>query len=131
MDLPREIATRKILKPWDGRTGSPQELGVGTRDAATAFSSLRLGAQQACAAGCFPTSCTASGGIHLGGVYLLLHKYLTLLILTLCGMAAPLFYAGLPDPVPAEKSKRHWLHVHRQEENEPQINTAEITKVPL
>ena len=55
------------------------------------------------------------GEMHLGGLHLLLDEHSTLLILTLCGLAAPFFYASLPDPVPAEKSKRHWLHMHRQD----------------
>lgn len=53
------------------------------------------------------------GQLHLGSVHLVFNEYSTLLLLTLCGFGAPFLYARLPDPVPTEKSTRHWLHVHR------------------
>lgn len=55
------------------------------------------------------------GKVDLGGLQITLDEHATLLILTLCGLAAPFLYASLPDPVPAEKSKHHWLHVHRED----------------
>jgi predicted MFS family arabinose efflux permease len=55
------------------------------------------------------------GHIDLGGVHFVFNDYSTLLILTVCGFGAPFLYARLPDPVPAEKSTRHWLHVHRED----------------
>ena len=55
------------------------------------------------------------GSIDLGGRQLVFNEHSTLLILTLCGFGAPLLYARLPDPVPAEKSNHHWLHVHRED----------------
>lgn len=57
------------------------------------------------------------GRIHLAGMDLVFDEYSTLLILTLAACAAPVFYAKLPDPVPAEKPgpSRHWLHIHRSD----------------
>lgn len=53
------------------------------------------------------------GHFDVGNVHLVFNEHFTLLILTACGLGAPFLYARLPDPVPAEKSKHHWLHVHR------------------
>jgi MFS family permease len=55
------------------------------------------------------------GSLELGGVRWVFDEHTTLLMLTLAGFGAPFLYAGLPDPVPAETSKRHWLHVHRED----------------
>jgi MFS family permease len=55
------------------------------------------------------------GKVELGGLQIVLDEHATLLILTLCGFAAPFLYAALPDAVPAEKSTRHWLHIHRED----------------
>ena len=55
------------------------------------------------------------GRIDLGGLDLVFDEYSTLLTLTLVACAAPLFYARLPDPVPATRTARHWLHVHRED----------------
>ncbi len=55
------------------------------------------------------------GQLDFGFARLMLDEHATLLMLTLAGFGAPFLYAGLPDPVPAEKSKRHWLHVHRED----------------
>ncbi len=55
------------------------------------------------------------GTFHLGSIHLVFDEYSTLLILTICGLAAPFFYARLPDPPVAEKTTRHWLHVHRED----------------
>jgi predicted MFS family arabinose efflux permease len=55
------------------------------------------------------------GRLDVGGLHLVFDEYSTLLLLTLCGFGAPFFYARLPDPVPAVKSERHWLHVHRDD----------------
>lgn len=55
------------------------------------------------------------GSLELGGVRWVFDEHTTLLLLTLAGFGAPFLYAGLPDPVPAETSKRHWLHVHRED----------------
>lgn len=55
------------------------------------------------------------GQFHLGSVHLVFDEYSTLLLLTIFGFGAPFLYARLPDPVPAEKSSRHWLHVHRED----------------
>jgi Major Facilitator Superfamily len=53
--------------------------------------------------------------LTLSNHVLVLDEHATLLILTLCGLGAPFFYARIPDPVVAEKSQRHWLHVHRED----------------
>lgn len=55
------------------------------------------------------------GTFHLGSIHLVFDEYSTLLVLTICGLAAPFLYARLPDPPVAEKSTRHWLHVHRED----------------
>ncbi len=55
------------------------------------------------------------GHLEIGGIDLVFNEYSTLLILTLGGLGAPFLYARLPDPVPAEKSQRHWLHVQRED----------------
>ena len=55
------------------------------------------------------------GTLQLGSVHLVFDEYSTLLTLTICGFAAPFLYARLPDPPMAEKSSRHWLHVHRED----------------
>jgi predicted MFS family arabinose efflux permease len=55
------------------------------------------------------------GTFHLGSIHLVFDEYSTLLILTICGLAAPFFYSRLPDPPVAEKTTRHWLHVHRED----------------
>jgi hypothetical protein len=55
------------------------------------------------------------GAVELGGVRWVFDEHTTLFILTLAGLGAPFLYAGLPDPVAAEVSKKHWLHVHRED----------------
>lgn len=55
------------------------------------------------------------GHLDLGGFHVVFNEHSTLLVLTLCGLGAPFFYAKLPDPVPAIKSTRHWLHIHRED----------------
>lgn len=55
------------------------------------------------------------GHLDLGNIRLVFDEHFTLLVLTLFGLGAPFLYARLPDPVPAEKSTRHWLHVHRDD----------------
>ncbi len=53
------------------------------------------------------------GHFDAGNLHLVFNEHSTLLILTIAGFGAPFLYARLPDPVLAEKSTRHWLHVHR------------------
>lgn len=55
------------------------------------------------------------GKIDIGNQHLVLNEHSTLLILSFCGLGAPFLYARIPDPVPAEKSTRHWLHIHRED----------------
>jgi predicted MFS family arabinose efflux permease len=55
------------------------------------------------------------GTLDLGGLHLVFDEHATLLILTIIGGGAGFFYSRLPDPVPQEKSNRHWLHVHRED----------------
>lgn len=55
------------------------------------------------------------GRLDLGGLHLVFDEHATLLVLTLGGLAAPFLYARLPDPVPAARDARHWLHVHRED----------------
>lgn len=55
------------------------------------------------------------GSFDLGGIHLRFDEHATLLTLTLIGSGAVFFYMRLPDPVPQEKSHRHWLHVHRED----------------
>jgi predicted MFS family arabinose efflux permease len=63
--------------------------------------------------GVLSTILQSISSIQLGSYHLKFDEHFTLLVLTLCGFGAPFLYSRLPDPVPAEKSKRHWLHVHR------------------
>ena len=65
--------------------------------------------------GLLSTALQGIGQLDLGFIRLALDEHATLLILTLFGFGAPFLYASLPNPVPAEKSKRHWLHVHRED----------------
>jgi len=53
------------------------------------------------------------GRLDLGTLHLVFDEHATLFTLTLVGGGAAFFYSRLPDPVPQEKSHRHWLHVHR------------------
>ena len=53
------------------------------------------------------------GHLEVGNLHLVFNEHSTLLILTIAGFGAPFLYARIPDLVPAEKSTRHWLHVHR------------------
>lgn len=55
------------------------------------------------------------GYVDVAGIHLIFNEHATLLILTIAGLGAPFLYILLPDPVPAERSKRHWLHVHRED----------------
>lgn len=55
------------------------------------------------------------GHFDFGNFHIVFNEHSTLLVLTICGLGAPFFYARLPDPVPAVKSPRHWLHVHRED----------------
>ena len=63
--------------------------------------------------GVLSTVLQSMGHLDIGGFHLVLDEYATLLVLTILGFGAPFIYACLPDPVPAMKSTRHWLHVHR------------------
>lgn len=65
--------------------------------------------------GVLSTALQAVGTLELGGMRVVFDEHATLLILTLAACAAPIFYARLPDPVPAEKPAHHWLHVHRED----------------
>ena len=55
------------------------------------------------------------GHLEIGSIRMVFNEHSTLLVLTLCGFGAPFLYARLPDPVPAEKSPGHWLHVDRDD----------------
>ena len=55
------------------------------------------------------------GHLEIGSLHLVLDEYATLLVLTIAGFGAPFLYTRLPDPVPEEKSAKHWLHVHRED----------------
>lgn len=55
------------------------------------------------------------GKIDMGGVHLVFDEHATLFTLTIIGGGAVFFYLRLPDPVPREKSHRHWLHVHGED----------------
>ncbi len=55
------------------------------------------------------------GRLDLGGIHVIFNEHATLLVLTLAGLGAPVLYAMLPDPVPTETSRRHWMHVHRED----------------
>jgi len=55
------------------------------------------------------------GRIGIGGVEVVFDEHATLLLLTVAGFGAPFLFARLPDPVPAEKPARHWLHVRRND----------------
>ena len=65
--------------------------------------------------GILSTVLQSIGHLDFAGFHLVFNEYATLLILTIGGVGAPFLYACLPDPVPAEKSTRHWLHVHRED----------------
>jgi len=65
--------------------------------------------------GVLSTVLQSIGHLQFGGFHLVFDEYATLLVLTICGLGAPFLFMSLPDPVPAEKSKRHWLHVHRED----------------
>jgi Major Facilitator Superfamily len=65
--------------------------------------------------GVLSTVLQSIGQLDVGGYSVVLDEYATLLVLTLCGLGAPFLHAALPDPVPAEKSNHHWLHVHRED----------------
>lgn len=55
------------------------------------------------------------GHFDMGAVHLIFDEHSTLLVLTLAGFGAPFLYAMLPDPVPTATSRRHWMHVHRED----------------
>lgn len=55
------------------------------------------------------------GHFDFGSVHLVLDEHATLFILTIAGLGAPFLYAALPDPVPTPTSRRHWMHVHRED----------------
>lgn len=55
------------------------------------------------------------GHLDLGGFRLVFDEHSVLLILTLAAFAAPFLYAKIPDPVPAARSTKHWLHIHRED----------------
>ncbi len=55
------------------------------------------------------------GHIDLRGLRIAFDEHATLLVLTIAGMGAPFLYAMLPDPVPTATSRRHWMHVHRED----------------
>lgn len=55
------------------------------------------------------------GHMDIAGVRLVLDEHATLLLLTLAGSGAVFLYAMLPDPVPTAVSRRHWMHVHRED----------------
>jgi hypothetical protein len=57
----------------------------------------------------------AIGRVEIGALALEFDVHATLLILTLAACAAPVFYARLPDPVPARRDGGHWLHVRRDD----------------
>lgn len=65
--------------------------------------------------GVLSTALQGIGHIHFAGLSVTFDEHATLLFLTLIAFAAPLFYARLPDPVPPEKSGRHWLHIQRED----------------
>lgn len=65
--------------------------------------------------GVLSTALQAIGKMDLGGISVVFDEHATLLILTMVAFAAPVFYFRLPDPVPEEKSARHWLHIHRED----------------
>jgi predicted MFS family arabinose efflux permease len=65
--------------------------------------------------GVLSTVLQSIGRIDFGNFHLIFNEHSTLLVLTLCGFGAPFLYARMPDPVPVEKSTRHWLHVHRED----------------
>lgn len=56
-----------------------------------------------------------TGRLNLENFQLVFDEHVTLVLLTIIGGGAVFFYARLPDPVPQEKSQRHWLHVHRED----------------
>ena len=64
-------------------------------------------------AGLLSSVLQAVGRLDIGPLHLVLDEHATLLVLTLGGFAAPFLYARLPDPVPARRESRHWLHVRR------------------
>ncbi len=65
--------------------------------------------------GLLSTVLQSMGSISWGGQQLVLDEYFVLLVMTLCGFGAPFLYARLPDPMKESNSKRHWMHVHRED----------------
>lgn len=55
------------------------------------------------------------GHFDVSGLHLVFDEHSTLLVLTLVGFVAPLFFAWMPDPSPESKPSHHWLHVHRSD----------------
>lgn len=55
------------------------------------------------------------GHLDWGNVHFIFNEHSTLLVLTIAGLGAPLFYARIPDAVPGEKRTGHWLHIHRED----------------
>lgn len=97
--------------------GLPMMLRLAPKDQSSEALSLLFatwGAASICG-GVLSTILQSIGTLDLGGLHITFNEHSTLLILTLCGLGAPFLYARLPDPVPAVKSTRHWLHVHRED----------------
>ncbi len=65
--------------------------------------------------GVLSTVLQSLGHVDIGGIRLVLDEHATLLVLTLAGSSAVFLYAMLPDPVPTAVSRRHWMHVHRED----------------
>lgn len=97
--------------------GLPMMLRLAPKDQSSEALSLLFatwGAASICG-GVLSTILQSIGTLDLGGLHITFNEHSTLLVLTVCGLGAPFLYARLPDPVPAVKSTRHWLHVHRED----------------
>lgn len=97
--------------------GLPMMLRLAPKEQSSEALSLLFatwGAASICG-GVLSSALQSIGRLDFGKVHLILNEHSTLLILTICGLAAPFLYARIPDAVPAEKSTRHWLHVHRED----------------
>jgi len=55
------------------------------------------------------------GRINIGFFSMNLDVHATLLLLSLPALGAPLLFMRLPNPVPPDKTNRHWLHVRRED----------------
>ncbi|GAA5124379.1 hypothetical protein GCM10023212_24150 [Luteolibacter yonseiensis] len=95
----------------------PMMLRLAPKDQSSEALSLLFstwGAASICG-GVLSSALQSIGRVDFGTFHFVLNEHSTLFVLTVCGLGAPFLYARIPDTVPAEKSARHWLHVHRED----------------